>query len=102
MPATHRHHDLCTGHGCYPSRPNIQASPDVFINGLGAHRRTDDWAGHCCGGCHGGNLAQGSQTVFVNGLDLARIGDPVDCGSRCMNGSPDVFADDLFQWGAPQ
>lgn len=98
MTATHRHLDLCTGHGCYPSRPNIQASDNVFINCKGAHRRTDNWASHCCGGCHGGHLLQGSPTVFVNGLDLARIGDPVDCGSHCMTGSPDVFADEVFQW----
>lgn len=98
MPATHRHHDLCTGHGCWPSRPNVQASGDVFINNKGAHRRTDDWAAHCCGGCHGGNLAKGSPTVFVNGLDLARIGDPVDCGSFCMTGSGDVFADDVVAY----
>ena len=93
MPAVHRHTDICTGHGCYPSRPNIQGSTDVFVNGLGAHRVTDAWAGHCCGPvCHGSIQAGGSGTVFVNGLPLARIGDPVACGSACATGSPNVFA----------
>ncbi len=95
MPAAHRHQDVCTGHGCYPSRPNIEASADVFVNGLGWHRVGDAWAAHCCGPpCHGGALAAGSPTVFVNGMPAGRIGDPVDCGSRCATGSPDVFADE--------
>lgn len=96
MPAAHRHTDICTGHGCWPSRPNATASPDVFVNKRGWHRVGDAWASHCCPSipeCHGGNLAAGSPTVFVNGRAVARIGDPVNCGSRCMTGSADVFVD---------
>ena len=96
MPAAHRHTDICTGHGCYPSRGNAQGSSDVFVNGLGWHRVGDGWAAHCCGPvCHGGALAAGSPTVFVNGRAAGRIGDPVDRGSAAATGSPDVFADDL-------
>lgn len=95
MTAAHRHRDLCTGHGCWPSRPNLTASPDVFVNNKGSHRVGDEWEIHCCGGCHGGQLAEGSPTVFVNGRAKGRIGDPVNCGSYCMEGSPDVFVDDL-------
>ena len=84
--------DICTGHGCFPPRPNIQASGDVFINGRGAHRQGDEWDSHCCGSCHGGRLAAGSSSVFVNGRPLGRIGDPVDCGSAVATGSPNVFA----------
>ncbi|WP_415010610.1 PAAR domain-containing protein [Amaricoccus sp.] len=40
----------------------------------------------------GSSLAAGSSTVFVNGLQLGRIGDPVACGSSVAAGSPDVFA----------
>lgn len=93
MPAAHRLGDVCTGHGCWPSRPNVQASGDVFVNGVGWHRVGDAWAVHCCGpSCHGGVLAAGSSTVFVNGLSAARIGDPVSCGSACATGSSNVFA----------
>lgn len=93
MPAAVRLGDICTGHGCFPPRPNIQASGDVFINGRGAHRQGDEWDSHCCGPpCHGGSLAAGSSSVFVNGRPLGRIGDPVDCGSRVATGSSDVFA----------
>ena len=49
---------------------------------------------NCCPGpvCHSGNLASGSSTVYVNGLQCGRIGDPVDCGSVVAQGSGNVFA----------
>lgn len=92
MPACVRLTDLCTGHGCFPSRPNISASPNVFHNSLGAHRIGDGWAVHCCVTCHGSVQASGSPNVFINGIPQARIGDSVACGSRNMTGSPNVFA----------
>lgn len=92
MPAAHRLGDLDTGHGCWPPRPNDQASPNVFTNGIANHRQTDHWSTHCCPPpCHDSNLAAGSPTVYINGLQAARIGDPVACGSACATGSPDVF-----------
>ncbi|WP_184049032.1 PAAR domain-containing protein [Roseospira visakhapatnamensis] len=42
--------------------------------------------------CHDSILASGSPTVYVNSLQISRIGDPVACGSSVMTGSPDVFA----------
>ena len=94
MPAICRLGDTGTGHGCFPPRPNTAASADVFINNKGAHRVGDSWASHGCGGCtpHGGSLASGSSTVFVNGSALGRIGDPVSCGSTVAVGSGNVFA----------
>nr|WP_275098118.1 PAAR domain-containing protein [Sedimenticola hydrogenitrophicus] len=95
MPAVTRLGDQCTGHGCWPSRPNVEASPDVFANGIAAHRQGDAWAAHTCPSIpetHASVLAAGSGSVFVNGRQLARIGDPVACGSACSQGSPDVFA----------
>lgn len=88
----HRHTDICTGHGCFPPRPNAQASSDVIVNNLGWHRQSDSWMPHCCVTCHGGNLVSGSPNVFVNNFQAARMGDPVSCGSRAMTHSPDVFA----------
>jgi len=94
MPAVHRYQDKGTGHGCFPPRPNAQGSGNVFINNKGAHIVGHAWEIHGCGVCspHGGALAQGSGTVYVNGQQLGRIGDPVDCGSSCAEGSPNVFA----------
>ena len=86
--------DICTGHGCFPSRPNVAASSDVFTNGIGTHRVGDSWAVHGCSNCtpHGGVTASGSGSVFVNGRPCARIGDGVSCGSSIAAGSGNVFA----------
>lgn len=93
MPAITRLGDRGTGHGCFPPRPNIQASTNVFVNNIGLHRQTDGWDYHCCGSsCHSGNLAMGSKTVYVNGLQCGRIGDPVSCGSAVAEGSLNTFA----------
>lgn len=93
MPAVTRLGDTCTGHGCYPSRANDQASGNVFVNGIGAHRQGDHWVTHCCGpACHDSALSAGSSTVYVNGKQLCRIGDPVACGGASSVGSGNVFA----------
>lgn len=94
MPAAHRLGDTCTGHGCFPARANVAASPDVFVNGRGWHRVGDAWAAHGCAVCppHGGVLAAGSATIFVNGRPAGRVGDPVSCGSKAATGSADVWA----------
>lgn len=95
MPAVTRLGDACTGHGCWPPRPSTDASPDVFINDIAAHRQGDTWAAHTCPSIpetHASVLANGSATVFVNGKPLGRIGDPVACGSSVAAGSPNVFA----------
>lgn len=93
MSNAHRLADICTGHGCFPSRPNNQASTNTFVNGKGQHRKTDSWTQHCCpnNGCHTSVLAEGSPTHFTNGLESARIGDPVACGSYALTGSMDTY-----------
>lgn len=95
MPAVSRLGDNCTGHGCWPSRPSTGASPTVFVNGIAAHRQGDAWAAHTCPTIpqtHASVLAAGSATVFANGKQLARIGDPVACGGSVAQGSSSVFA----------
>lgn len=93
MPNVTRIGDVCTGHGCFPPRPNVGGSPNVFVNNIAVHRRSDPWAPHCCGpSCHASALASGSGTVFANFLDVCRIGDPVACGSASAQGSTNVYA----------
>ena len=97
MPAVTRRGDACTGHGCWPPRPSTGGSPDVFANGIAVHRQADTWAAHTCPAIpqtHASLLASGSATVFANGRQLGRIGDPVACGSSVAAGSPDVFAEE--------
>jgi uncharacterized Zn-binding protein involved in type VI secretion len=92
MPPVARLYDICTGHGCWPPRPNSQASGDVIVNNRGWHRQTDAWQVHCCPPpCHAGNLAAGSPTVIVNNLQGGRIADPVNCGSAVATGSPNTI-----------
>lgn len=92
MPASVRLHDICTGHGCFPPRPNATASTNVFINNLGSHKVGDSWLSHCCNGCHDGVQGSGSPNVYVNTLAMARVGDVISCGSANAQGSPNVFA----------
>ncbi len=94
MAAVTRLGDVCTGHSCYPARASTGGSPTVYVNGIAAHREGDGWSQHACPDTspHGGALASGSATVFANGQELGRIGDPVDCGSGVASGSGDVFA----------
>ena len=73
------------GHGCWPPRPNIQGSENVFVNSRPHHRLDDGWSVHCCiGGCHSSVTCTGSSTVFVNSLPAARVGDLVCCTSLIM------------------
>lgn len=93
MSAVTRLGDMCTGHSCYPPRPSVAGAATVFVNGIPIHRLGDAWATHCCGPtCHDGNLAMGSTTVFAEGANVGRIGDPVSCGSAVAAGSMNVFA----------
>ena len=46
MPGVARLGDSCTGHGCWPGRPNCGASGDVFCNGRGVHRQGDPYVPH--------------------------------------------------------
>jgi len=92
MAAATRLGDICSGHGCFPPRVNDEASNNVFINGLGAHRKGDHWVTHCCTIiCHDGIAEEGSSKVFINGKAAVRIGDPITCGSVSAQGSPSVF-----------
>ncbi|NDB82747.1 MAG: PaaR repeat-containing protein [Alphaproteobacteria bacterium] len=92
MPAIARLTSMCTGHGCWPPRPTDMASPNVFVEGLGVHRQGDHWVTHCCKSCHDSILAAGSSSVYINGLQCGRVGDPVACGSMVMTGAFSCFA----------
>lgn len=91
MTAAARLGDMSAGH-CFFPRPNIQGSPNVFINGLAAHTVGMAWPVHVCGkSFHPSATAQGSPNVFVNGVALARVGDMLSCGDIIASGSPNVF-----------
>ena len=86
--------DMGTGHGSYPPRSNNEGSPNVFIDGIAAHTVGHSWNIHCnpTPTCHGGNTSGGSSGVYINGQPLARVSDPVSCGSKIAQGSETVFS----------
>jgi uncharacterized Zn-binding protein involved in type VI secretion len=89
MPAIVRLGDMCSGHGCFPSRVSISASPDCLIGGIPVVRVGDLWEAHGCGVCgpHTGIQVSGSPNVLINGIPVARVGDSIDCGSTNLTGS---------------
>lgn len=93
MPPQSRQPDVCTGHGCYPSRAPASWSANVFVNGMPVLRQADAYQSHGCAVCvpHGGMIAKGSGTVYINDRQAARIGDPIDCGSAIAAGSNNVI-----------
>lgn len=85
----------CCAHG--RAGNNGTGSPDVFINGIAAHRLTDTGPCNCP---HGGTYQSttASPDVIVNGMPITRIGDVTTCmacgqtGAH-VSGSPDVIVD---------
>ena len=72
-------------------------SGDVYINGIAAARQGDNATAHLLPGgrtcpVHTPPISRGSETVFVNGQPLARVGDPLAGCTAVAQGSPDVFA----------
>ena len=69
-------------------------SGNVFANSIGISRQGDVNTGHKLPGVpcpsHAAPISSGSSTVFVNGQQCGRIGDPT-CTS-VAGGSPNVFA----------
>jgi uncharacterized Zn-binding protein involved in type VI secretion len=71
-------------------------SPNVLINGLPALRAGMDMA--ACSGLMGSNhypiptalVAEGAQTVLVNGLPMGRVSAKLICGGSVKSGSPNV------------
>jgi uncharacterized Zn-binding protein involved in type VI secretion len=96
MPKVSRMTDIGSGHGCFPPSPAIAASGDVFVNGLGVHRKGDALAPHGCSKCppHGRAASGASPSFFVNGKPVVRLGDAVGCGGSLSTASPSVYADE--------
>jgi len=65
----------------------------VFVNGLPLSVDGSLVSGHPGGKPHSDNpkTANGSNTVFVDGKPVNRVGDADTCGHKRLTGSPDVF-----------
>lgn len=94
MPSVARKGDSCTGHGCWPPRPIVEGSSDVFINNIGCASEGSKLSSHTCPSIpetHDGVITSGGKQVFVNGKEIATVGMPVSCGSFVAGGSSNVF-----------
>lgn len=94
-----------TGHGCDTTTTILAtgSSPDVYVNGMRAALQGTQLASHNitnpapvppnppCIPHTGQKVNVGSSNVFVNGKQLARVGDSADLGS-ISKGSENVFA----------
>lgn len=86
--------DTCTGHGCFPSRANVEGSDFVTIEDIPVHCVGHAWATHCCGpACHDSVQGSGADYISIEGSPVARVGDDVACGSKNATGSDFVFAE---------
>lgn len=96
MPEVCRLGDICTGHGDWPPRPNVEGDDHLMINGLPVHCEGHRWAVHCNTQpqCHDSVLAAGSSFLEVNGRRVGRVGDPVACGSVVATGDGYLIIDD--------
>lgn len=82
------------GHHCFHPRPCIKASNNVFVNGRGVNRVGDMWKYHSCKhhGGHVGYTVTGSNSVYCNGKPVGRLKDQINCGSKIMTASSNVYA----------
>lgn len=89
--------NLSQRHSTYTVSVPVKGSGTVFVNTFGAMRRGDSFTAHTNTvipyDTHYPKVAIGSPTVYVEGIPIARDGDPLDCGDVCDLGSVDVFAD---------
>ena len=79
MPGAVRMIDICSGHGCFPPRPNITSSPNVFINCIPATRFLDQRFVHGCPFSAHSGTNFGFHNVFTNCLMNQAQFDPVIC-----------------------
>jgi len=101
MPAVARDGDpTTTGHGCDATTTvtgPTGAGAKVYVNGIPVECKGNPTAPHTIPGgrsCvphNGAVINQGSGSVFVGGIPLARVGDSTDSGN-ITNGSGNVFA----------
>lgn len=87
---------ISTGHTCTSTTNTDKCSTNVFVNNKGACRKGDKIKVHthkvgkkCVN--HTETIKEGSASVFVNNIAIARKSDSADKGS-ISSGSPTVFA----------
>ena len=69
----------------------VAGSSDVYANGVAIAFEGSPIVPHKRGKhYHGGVVSEGSSTVFVNNMPVARVLDPISCGDKIADGSTNV------------
>lgn len=89
MPGVAFRTSMCGGECGLPPAASAEWSSNVFANNRNVVRQGDRFEEH---GDGVRVVASGSPTVFVNGKQIARIGDPISCGAHIASGSSDVIS----------
>jgi uncharacterized Zn-binding protein involved in type VI secretion len=89
MPGVAYKGSVCDGACGFPPAPSANWSNNVFVNNKNVVRQGDRFEEH---GDGVRVVASGSSTVFANGKQLARIGDPISCGASISTGSSNVIS----------
>lgn len=71
----------------------ISGSSTVFANGILLGLQGSKLTPHGKGPHKAATVTNGSPTVFVDGLPVARVTSGNSCGHSMSQGSPDVFAE---------
>ena len=81
---------------CQGSTVTAAGSSNVFVNNIGVVRKDDVVESHTFAppACpsHAPGLVSFSTNVFVNSLNIGRLGDQYGCGASISSGSSNVFA----------
>lgn len=85
--------DFQTGESCYPPTECVsKIAPSVLVNGYPTMVQGSQFVDHACDiRKHTPFVKFGSLTVFIEGKQCARIGDPTTCGGKVMTGSGNVL-----------
>lgn len=93
MPGIAFNSSNCDGACGAPPAPAAAWSSNVFANSRNVVRQGDAFVPHARPNepPHGRVVSSGSSTVYVNGKQCARIGDPLSCGAHIATGSSNVI-----------
>ena len=86
------HGSPCCAHSV--TGPGMNGSPNILVNDASPLRIGDPGKHSSCCGSNSWIVAEGSQTVFFNGIPASRIGDKTThCGGvgKLIKGSPNVI-----------
>lgn len=78
---------ICSGHGDFPPRPDVDGEPLLLINGVPVMVDGNAFAEHTDGNdVHSGTAVSTRPWVTINGKGVICVDDPVSCGSTVATG----------------